>query len=49
MIHNAHLWVPLLERDNVTNKYRIFTFIITIYFYLTISNINAHLTVKTSL
>ena len=33
VIHNAHLWVPLLERDNVTNRYKIFTFIITIFFY----------------
>ena len=31
-IHNAHLWVPLLERDNMTKRYKIFTFIMTIYF-----------------
>ena len=32
-IHNAHLWVPLYERNNV-NIYKLFTFIITIIFYL---------------
>ena len=32
MIHNARLWVPLLERNNVTNGYKIFTFITTIIF-----------------
>ena len=33
-IHNAHLWVPLQERNNMTNRYKVFTFIITIIFYL---------------
>ena len=32
-IHNACLQVPFLERDNMTNRYKIFTFIITIFFY----------------
>ena len=34
MIHNACLWVLLQERNNVTNRYKVFTFIITIIFYL---------------
>ena len=38
VIHKACLWVPLLERDNMTNIYKIFTFIITIFFYLTSYN-----------
>ena len=33
-IHNAHLWVPLQERNNMTNRYKVFTFIISIIFYL---------------
>ena len=33
MIHNAHFGFPLLEIDNMTNGYKIFTFIITIFFY----------------
>ena len=33
-IHNAHLWVPLQERYNMTNIYKIFTFITTIIFYV---------------
>ena len=34
MIHNAHLQVPLQERNNMTKIYKIFTFITSIIFYL---------------
>ena len=34
VIHNTHLWVPLQENDNMTNRHKIFTFITTIIFYL---------------
>ena len=35
MIHNAHLQVPFLYmNDNMTNRYKVFTFITTIFFYL---------------
>ena len=34
MIHNDYLQVPLYDRNNVTNIYKIFTFIIPIIFYL---------------
>ena len=41
-ICNVHLQVPSLERDTVTNRYKIFTFITTIFFspYNTINTIH---------
>ena len=49
MICNTHLQVPLLRKDNVTNTYKIFTFIAIIFSTFTIpstSLVNAHLNCK---